>query len=115
VSAALRVLTWNCKRAKQGSAVWDYFLEINPDIALLQEVIGIPEHIKSSFACHEVRARGKTGTPQIFNTVILTKGHFGGELRLAAPEDWVAKELSHFEGNLVAKQIRLNKVHPQFM
>lgn len=109
MSTTLRVLTWNCKRAKKDSVVWDYFLESNPDIALLQEVIEIPEHIKSSFATHKLRAMGKTGKPQIFSTAILTKGQFDGKLQLTAPEDWVAKELSHFEGNLVAKRIRLNE------
>lgn len=109
MSTELRVLTWNCKRAKQDSSAWDYFLEINPDIALLQEVIGIPEHIRSNFACHELRAMGKTGKPQIFSTVILTKGQIEDKLLFTAPEDWVAKELAYFEGNLVAKQIRLNK------
>lgn len=109
MSTELRVLTWNCKRAKHDSCVWDYFLEINPDVALLQEVVGIPEHIKSSFACQELRAMGKTGKPQIFSTVILTKGQFDGELQLTASEDWVTKELSHFEGNLVAKRIKINE------
>ncbi len=141
MSATLRVLTWNYKRAKEDSSVWNYFLEmnypaasgrgikdlnpvrtfrrraaeyvsrqgINPDIALLQEVIRIPEHIKSSFACHELRTTGKTGNPQIFSTAILTKGQFDGELQLTVPEDWITKELSYFEGHLVAKRIRLNK------
>ena len=71
--------------------------------------MGVPEHINSRFACHELRAMGKTGKLQIFKTVILTKGQFCGELRLAAPEDWVADELLHFQGNIVAKQIRINK------
>ena len=39
----------------------------------------------------------------------LLRANLTAILQLTAPEDWITKELSHFEGNLVAKQIRINK------
>jgi exodeoxyribonuclease-3 len=105
----LRVITWNCRRAKSNSAVWDYFSELAPDIALLQEVSGIPENVRSSFACYKIRAIGKSGLPQRFTTAILVKGKISDSLSLSASLDWVVKELSLFEGNLVAKQLKTDK------
>jgi hypothetical protein len=32
-----RAITWNCRRAGARSALWDYFMELDPDVALLQE------------------------------------------------------------------------------
>ena len=47
MTETIRVVTWNCRRANYDSGVWEYLLELAPDIALLQEVSGIPEHILS--------------------------------------------------------------------
>ncbi len=30
----MRVITWNMRRAKTGSPSWDYFNDIDPDVAL---------------------------------------------------------------------------------
>ena len=29
------VVSWNCRRATAGSPLWDYLLELDPDVALL--------------------------------------------------------------------------------
>jgi hypothetical protein len=44
------VVTWNLHHAKVSSLAWDYLLELNPDIALLQEVGIVPEKISSRFS-----------------------------------------------------------------
>ena len=41
----MRVITWNMRRAKTGSPSWEYFNEIDPDVALLQEINELPESI----------------------------------------------------------------------
>jgi len=102
---ALRVVTWNVRRAKAGSAVWDYLLELAPDAALLQEVSGIPEDVRARFACHEQRATGGTGLPQRFSTALLVRGRMGEAVVLPAPAAWIAAELQRFAGNLVARQL----------
>lgn len=102
---AFRVVTWNCHRAIIRSAVWDYLLELAPDVALLQEVSGIPEPVRTRFACHEHRAMKKSGLPQRFSTVLLVRGRIGEALVLPAPAAWIAAELKRFAGNLVAWQL----------
>jgi exodeoxyribonuclease-3 len=79
-----------------------------PDIALLQEVSNIPQHVHSLYTCDNVPATGKTGKQQKFGTAILVKGDIEGALPLPTPLDWVAKELSNFTGNLVARQLKLS-------
>jgi exonuclease III len=39
----MRIVTWNCRRAKANSSLWSYFEELSPDVAVLQEVGGIPQ------------------------------------------------------------------------
>ena len=33
---SFRVVSWNMRRAPQSSKAWEYLLELEPDIALLQ-------------------------------------------------------------------------------
>jgi exonuclease III len=100
-----RIITWNCRRAVAGSALWDYFLELDPDVALLQEVMSVPAAVSARYSCQMERAMGKAGAPQRFNTAILVKGQIGPRVPLVAPDDWVEAELSLFAGNLVAHEI----------
>jgi endonuclease/exonuclease/phosphatase family metal-dependent hydrolase len=97
----LRVVTWNLHYGKVSSLAWDYILELNPDIALLQEVGILPEKIRSKFSQYASSAIKKDGTPQRFNTAILVKGCIEKPILLSAPTEWVAKELKRFDGNLV--------------
>lgn len=103
----LRVVTWNCRRAGVHSGVWNYLLELEPDIALLQEASGVPKDVRSTYICESLPAMGKRGTQQRFGTAILVKGEIENILPLRASVDWVANELMNFSGNLVARQIRL--------
>lgn len=104
-SKNLRIITWNCRRAAAGSALWEYFAELDPDVALLQEVMSVPAAVLARYSCQMVRAMGKAGTPQRFNTAILVKGEIGPPVPLVAPSHWVAAELRLFAGNLVAHQV----------
>ena len=45
----MRVITWNIHGAKKSSSVWDFLTDLQPDIALLQEVGGSPEHFTKEF------------------------------------------------------------------
>jgi hypothetical protein len=53
VTVEFRVLTWNCKGAVAKSGVWDYLLELSPDVALLQEVGAISANVLAEFECHQ--------------------------------------------------------------
>jgi exonuclease III len=87
------------------SALWDYFTELDPDVALLQEVMSVPAPVLARYSCQMERAMGKAGAPQKFNTAILVKGNIGSPLPLEASNPWVEAELRLFAGNLVARHI----------
>jgi len=90
------------------SSVWDYLLEMDPDVALLQEVGSIPEKVYSIYDCQMHRAATKAGSLQAFSTALLVKGRIGNKLNLPSHEKWIEEELQRFSGNLVAFEILPN-------
>ena len=86
----MKILVWNVRRAtKKRIGVWEYFQELEPDVALLQEVASLPSTISSQYAILEGKARTKNGSYQKFNTSILVKGSINGSLALTTPLEWV--------------------------
>src|SRR5687767_5329057 len=104
-----RVLTWNCRRATRNSTAWDYVREMSPDMALLQEVGGIPSIIEEEFDVLFRVSLGKIGTPQRFGCAVLVRGIIRQELSLLSRYDWVDEEIKRFSGNIVACEVLLNK------
>ncbi len=89
-----RVVTWNCRCATaENRRLWDYLLKLDPDIALLQEVGGFPDSIRSRFACDSDYAMGKSGSPSRVRTGLLVKGYIGKAVTLTAPTGRVPPEL----------------------
>lgn len=101
----LRVVAWNCHRARAASAAWEYLLELEPDVALLQEVSGIPESVRGRFDHELVPASGRLGTPQTFGTALLVRGRIGAPIRLHGLSEWTDTELDRSAGNLVCREI----------
>ena len=102
----MRVVTWNCKNASAKSQVWDYLLELGPDLAFLQEVRGIPKSIESRYSIIQRRPVRKSGLPQRFTIVILVRGSIGTAIMLQGPAQWVDAELDRFAGNLVGVELQ---------
>jgi exonuclease III len=102
----VRVVTWNCRKASAQSRVWDYLLELAPDLALLQEVCGIPQHIKSRYTAVQQYPVRKNGSPQQFTTAILVRGLVGNRITLQGPAPWVDAELQRFAGNLIGVELQ---------
>ncbi len=98
----MRIITWNMRRATKPSAAWKILIDLNPDIALLQEVSSIPEAIKELFDIKFQKAIGKTGKLQQFGTAILVKGKIINELPLSSEYAWVNQELERFSGNILS-------------
>jgi exonuclease III len=98
----MRVITWNMRRATATSGAWKIFTDLNPDVALLQEVSGIPNDISDLFDIKFCKATNKNGKPQHFGTAIFVKGKIIGELPLSSEYDWVNQELEFFKGNFVS-------------
>lgn len=100
-----RVVSWNCHRAPTGSGVWDYLLELGPDVVLLQEVGAIPSKVQGEFTFDQQPATGKTGAPQTFSTALLVRGRMGEPICLKGLSEWVDAELERFAGNLVCRDL----------
>ena len=98
----MRIICWNVRRATKSSSVWGILNELNPDIALLQEVSSFPKDISKSFDIKFHKAVGKNGKTQRFGTAILVKGRIISELELTSEYEWVNHELKYFAGNLVS-------------
>ena len=100
----MKVVFWNMKSARAESAAWLYLLELDPDIALLQEVGELPADFAggASRAAFPIR---RSGAPQAFQTVLLARHGFaaeaGDEFRIESSRKWVNEELARFAGNIV--------------
>lgn len=102
---SLKVVVWNMRRASTASPAWDYFNELSPDLALLQEVSGVPARIATSYQCALRHPAGRSDKPQRFNTAILVRGTLLAELGLTSEWNWVNEELQRFSGNLVGRSL----------
>jgi exonuclease III len=105
---SIRVITWNCRNAKSESALWDYFLELNPDVALLQDFRTIPERVLRLYVHAQNAAVAETSRAPRFMTGVLIKGDDAGDLPLPAPTDWMARELDNWKEFFTAKAVTLH-------
>jgi len=103
-----RIVAWNCRRASHVSGAWDYLLELDPDVALLQEVGGVPDRVADVYAIASATPVTRAGNPQRFRTAVLVKGTISGDVELPAPTEWVARELAFFRGGFVARRVTLH-------
>ena len=99
------VVSWNCRRATASSPLWEYLLEIDPAVVLLQEVGGLPPKFRDRFAVDLQRATGRAGAPQRFQTGLLVRGRMGAPIPLTGASGWLDAELERFAGNLVAREL----------
>jgi hypothetical protein len=99
------VVSWNCQRATADSHVWDYLLELDPAVAMLQEVGVVAPKVLDRFTSVQQPATRKTGAPQKFSTALLVQGQIGAPIRLTGLSDWVDAELERFAGNLICREL----------
>lgn len=105
----MKIISWNIRRAvKERSDVWEYFEEINPDVALLQELGSVPESLDQEYSKLQRKASADNGNSQKFSTAVLVKGEIEKEITLSSAWDWVNHELEIFHGNLVAVNVTLH-------
>lgn len=108
MASALRVVTWNCKRAAPHSALWDHLLELDPDIALLQDFgAAVPARVLATYT-HELNAAaGADPSAGHYQSAILLKAGTAVDLALPAPSPWVAYELELLAEYFTAKTVTL--------
>jgi len=63
----MRVVVWDMRKATNASPAWNYFLELAPDLALLQEVGSIPETVGRTY----VSLEGQPARPGAFRSSAL--------------------------------------------
>jgi len=107
MSQPFKVVTWNLHRASAASGAWHYLFELDPDIALLQEVNAVPPAVTREYACFRTRSMGQTAL-QNFHTVILVRGEIGEPVPLSGPRPWIDDTLETYAGNLPGRV-----VHPR--
>lgn len=98
-----RIVTWNMRRASVESEAWNYIEKLAPDIALLQEVNGIPDRIKSKYNQAAAQPRTKLGAFQKFTNFVLSRFPLEAGLELTSTIDWVRNELGIFGGNILTQ------------
>ena len=104
----MKICVWNVHGATQSREdVWNYLLEFDADIVLLQEVGSIPDSVESVYSVLDRKAVRKNGQPQRFSTVVLVKGVIDNPIFFSTAHNWVNKELKRFGGNLVAAEVTL--------
>lgn len=86
----MKVLIWNVNRAGASrDRLWAIFQREAPDIALLQEVTGLPGWVKDCYQSHMVAPRYFSGHRAKFKSAILSKWPMETTPFLASSLDWV--------------------------
>lgn len=108
----MKVISWNVRRATAKSGVWDYLLEADPDVVLLQEVGGLSPSISERY--HELSRFSVTakGRPQKFKTTILTKLPVIEEVEVHTENSWVREQAAFFAGNIIAAKLQFQNQPP---
>jgi exonuclease III len=101
----MKVITWNIRKAKEQSQVWEILESYNADIILLQEVLRIPHHLYSTYNVIFRHAISESGKQQIFGTAILTKYKIKQEINLKSNNEFIQQELDFFKGNLISIEL----------
>lgn len=106
LEVSIRVLTWNCNRATKTSNLWNYFSELNPDIAVLQEVSSIPLAITQNYDIRSSKELNNMGDQNRTSSALLVRGSIGEESVLHSSHEWINRELTRFAGNLPTYQVQ---------
>lgn len=86
----MKILIWNVNRAGASRpAAWEVIRREAPDIALLQEVTGLPGWVKERYRSHLVSPRYFGGHHAQFKSAILSKWPIDTTPFLASSLDWV--------------------------
>ncbi len=103
----LKAMTWNCRRSRSDSPAWDILRQVDPDVAVLQEVQSIPDWVQERWTVAAVHPVTRTGSPQRFVSATSAKGELLQPLALQASIPWVNREMERFRNNLGGWRVRL--------
>jgi exonuclease III len=101
----LKVVSWNMHNRDDG---WPLLRDLEPDVALIQEVRSVPDEVASSYQIVCRHAVDRSGQPQNFSTAILVNGSVDHELELSSPWPWVDTQLDKFDGIFVGASTKIS-------
>lgn len=110
----MRVLTWNTTGAaipKNGNLAadkWKVLLKLNPDIAVLQEVFGVPECVRDVYHVEYQKATFFADRKANFGTAVLARKPdwtVGPEVSWESEYRWVNQIQETFPGWLIGRKI----------
>lgn len=103
----MRVISWNCRRATAEAPLWEYFEELAPDIAVLQEVAEVPARIREAYELRLATPVTQGGNQQRFQSALLVRGRIGEAVELTTELDWVNRELERFAAGLMSFRVEV--------
>ena len=110
----MRVLTWDMFNASSSPGAessakkWKSFLDLSPDVAMLQKVNGVPDAVSERYHVEHVPALWRDGSKARFGTAMLAEKSdwtIGSEVTWKSEHDWVNRIQDRFSGWLVGRQI----------
>lgn len=104
----IRVVSWNSRSASLHSAAWDYLIELDPDIAILQDFRRVPERVLEVYSTAPDMKSAIAGdkAPRYFAEV-LAKGEVSRRLELPASAEWIERELHAYKDFLTPRYVTL--------
>lgn len=110
----MKVLTWNMfnasssPEAESSAKKWESLLEMEPDVAMLQEVNGVPDSVSERYHVEYVKASFLRGDKAKFGTAVLAEKSdwkIGSEVTWKSEHDWINRIQERFPGWLVGRQV----------
>jgi exonuclease III len=106
MAITFRLITWNCRQASLNSSLWDYLIELDPDVAILQDYRTLPQSVLDRYTHVPGKEVVSSGGAVRHFTGFLIKGE-ARELPLDASIDWVNHELAHHSELVTAKVVTI--------
>ncbi len=105
----MKVLTWNIRRAGAArKGLWDVLWREAPEIALLQELSGLPEWVPDRYHVHQVKPRYFSGRRAPFANAVLCRWPLDTAPFLRSHLDWVNDIHRERDGWLLECRTRLD-------
>lgn len=98
----MKALAWNVRGASEDTAeVWAELKRLNPEVALLQEVVGVHEDLLETHLFIGFHATNQNGGKQRFKTGVLLRDGEATPVRLNSEDPHLQEALDAYSGNLV--------------